>query len=332
MNAPSSDNQQIQPIFPAGFAGSLLLNDFDEMAAAARGWDQHYTKLRRGAFSGGLTQAHTARLQLGTVAWNCDLLVTGTVPKGAQTFLLVSAPDHSARIGGNPIPAGAAATRSDHDELYFVTSAATGVLVLSLDQGLLDRTTDMMFGAGWREIGGGAPVLRLRDATGAQSALRRVLAGMCRDPARLVDPAVAAIVEEEAALSLLSRLDLPAPRVHPAERLRAARRVDEYLHANGSRPVTIAELCAATGTRERTLHVACREYLGLPPGAYLRVLRLHAARRDLRELGPATTVTDTATRWGFFHFGEFSAAYRRLFGELPSQTAGRAPGEGAARR
>ena len=120
--------------------------------------------------------------------------------------------------------------------------------------------------------------------------------------------------------------------MHPAERLRVARRADEYLHANGWRPVTIAELCAATGARERTLHIACREHLGLPPGAYLRVLRLHAARRDLRELGPATTVTDTATRWGFFHFGEFSAAYRRLFGELPSRTAGRAPGDGAFRR
>jgi AraC-like DNA-binding protein len=84
--------------------------------------------------------------------------------------------------------------------------------------------------------------------------------------------------------------------------------------------VTIAELCAATGMAERSLHQACREHLGLPPIAYLRILRLHGARRELRDPDPTTTVTDTATRWGFFHFGEFAAAYRRHFGELPSQT------------
>jgi AraC family transcriptional regulator, ethanolamine operon transcriptional activator len=31
-------------------------------------------------------------------------------------------------------------------------------------------------------------------------------------------------------------------------------------------------------------------------------------------------VTAVATRWGFYHFGRFSAAYRRLFGEVPSAT------------
>ena len=58
--------------------------------------------------------------------------------------------------------------------------------------------------------------------------------------------------------------------------------------------------------------------------AFLELLRLTGARRDLRRPGAATTVTETATRWGFFHFGEFAAAYRRQFGELPSDTLRRA--------
>jgi AraC family ethanolamine operon transcriptional activator len=32
------------------------------------------------------------------------------------------------------------------------------------------------------------------------------------------------------------------------------------------------------------------------------------------------TVLEIAQRWGFWHTGEFAAAYRRLFGELPSKT------------
>jgi AraC-like DNA-binding protein len=31
-------------------------------------------------------------------------------------------------------------------------------------------------------------------------------------------------------------------------------------------------------------------------------------------------VNEIAARWGFDHAGNFAADYRRLFGELPSQT------------
>jgi transcriptional regulator GlxA family with amidase domain len=42
------------------------------------------------------------------------------------------------------------------------------------------------------------------------------------------------------------------------------------------------------------------------------------ARREL--LTGAASVTDVATRWGFFHLGRFSQEYGQLYGERPSQT------------
>ena len=38
-----------------------------------------------------------------------------------------------------------------------------------------------------------------------------------------------------------------------------------------------------------------------------------------------TTVAVEALNWGFWHFGEFSRAYKNCFGELPSQTLRRKP-------
>ena len=42
--------------------------------------------------------------------------------------------------------------------------------------------------------------------------------------------------------------------------------------------------------------------------------------RVRRALGEAQSVTEAATRFGFWHFGHFATEYRALFGELPSET------------
>jgi AraC family transcriptional regulator, ethanolamine operon transcriptional activator len=45
------------------------------------------------------------------------------------------------------------------------------------------------------------------------------------------------------------------------------------------------------------------------------------ARRALRKgLPDTTTVTEIATRYGFWHFGRFAGESQSLFGEAPSST------------
>jgi AraC family ethanolamine operon transcriptional activator len=103
-----------------------------------------------------------------------------------------------------------------------------------------------------------------------------------------------------------------------------ARRAEALLRQHLAEPPTIAALCKALCARERTLHEAFREHLGTTPKAYLKTLRLCAARHDLLEGLPKTRVTDVALDWGFLHFGWFSQDYRRLFGETPRETLQRA--------
>jgi AraC-like DNA-binding protein len=96
---------------------------------------------------------------------------------------------------------------------------------------------------------------------------------------------------------------------------------EDYAMAQSGDRLYVTELCKAAAVSERTLEYAFRESMGLTPVTYLTRLRLHRVRQALLASAPgATTVSIEALNWGFWHFGEFSRAYKECFGELPSET------------
>jgi len=85
----------------------------------------------------------------------------------------------------------------------------------------------------------------------------------------------------------------------------------------------LRSMSKATGLSPRTLQRTFQTEYGLCPQEWLRVERLNQARMDLLNAQQDTSVTQTATRWGFFHLSRFSQYYRELFGEKPSETLAR---------
>jgi AraC-like DNA-binding protein len=101
---------------------------------------------------------------------------------------------------------------------------------------------------------------------------------------------------------------------------------DHVLSRIGER-VHVSDLCQAANVGERTLECAFKEVMGLPPVAYLIRLRLHRVHAALLAAEPGSTrVSKEALKWGFWHFGEFSRAYKQCFGEMPSDTLRRRQG------
>ena len=96
---------------------------------------------------------------------------------------------------------------------------------------------------------------------------------------------------------------------------------EEYALAHTGERLYVTDLCRAAAVSERTLEYAFKEIAGLTPMNYLVRLRLHRVRQALIAATPeSTTVSIEALNWGFWHFGEFSRAYKECFGELPSDT------------
>jgi transcriptional regulator GlxA family with amidase domain len=106
---------------------------------------------------------------------------------------------------------------------------------------------------------------------------------------------------------------------------RVVARVTKLTRTSIDVPIHIAELCRLTCVSQRTLRNAFQAVHGVTPYRYLRTVRMMEARQAL--LSPdseAMTVTETATRFGFFELGRFAVEYRHTFGESPSATLRRA--------
>jgi AraC-like DNA-binding protein len=102
--------------------------------------------------------------------------------------------------------------------------------------------------------------------------------------------------------------------------------VEDYALSHINERINVTDLCEAAGVSERNLEYCFKEVMGMTPMSYLTRLRLHRVRQALRAATHAsTTVTKEALRWGFWHFGDFSRAYKNCFGELPSDTLRRPP-------
>lgn len=132
--------------------------------------------------------------------------------------------------------------------------------------------------------------------------------------------------------TLLATLGSSGPATSAAEDVtrqahsRIVQIAEDYALSHIAEHLYVTDLCEAAGVSERTLQYAFKKVMGMPPVAYLTRLRLHRVRKALRAATcGSTTVTAEAIRWGFWHFGEFSRAYKGCFGELPSDTLRRKP-------
>lgn len=113
------------------------------------------------------------------------------------------------------------------------------------------------------------------------------------------------------------QLDRPAPHLRPSP----VKRAMDAMRERPEHPFTTAELAAEARVGVRRLQETFARYVGVPPMAYLRTVRLERVHEELRAADPrTTTVSEIAFRWGFGHLGRFAEQYRAKYGTTPSRT------------
>lgn len=135
--------------------------------------------------------------------------------------------------------------------------------------------------------------------------------------------AMAVLIQEFLSEAILrSTPVLTEERVLPAAWARV-RMAEEIMRARSDEPLSMTAVAQELGLGLRSLQLAFIEARAMGPRDVLLRMRLERARDRLRSAGPSETVTTIALDCGFAHLGRFPAAYRKAFGELPTETLAR---------
>jgi AraC family transcriptional regulator, ethanolamine operon transcriptional activator len=211
-------------------------------------------------------------------------------------------------------------------ELQFRNAPRTSWQVILVDRKELQDIAMILTGQNLDLPEKGTANFKAHDETrGVTSAIQLALSDLS-NPATLASPAAANLCEEivNEFVRAIAGTDETAGRSltrFAGYRYGAMRRAEEYLRDHMDMPFSSRALCQATHMSERSIELLFREAYGISPRTWSQLARLNAARHDLlRNDIHTVSVTEVASRWGFYHFGRFSAAYRRLFGEAPSAT------------
>ena len=304
--------------------------DPDDYTASLRSTNAEVTISGRGRFEAKLISIDLHRLWMNRFTDNLPRIAHSADHPGYATISLRTQPGPRLRRSGVEMLETNVIRRA-HAETYFQQSdglASFGSLSLPIE--------DMVsYGATVAGCDLSPPriSLAITPHPAALARLRRLHAAA----GTLAEDAPSIIAHPEAAHGLKQALisamidclgprnvdeDRAALRHHASIMRRFHRVIEQHL----DQPIYIPELCAEIGASERTLRVCCQEQLGISPKRYLLLRRMKLARGALRDSTPLeTTVTDIATRFGFWQFGRFAGEFKALFGELPSTLLARRP-------
>lgn len=300
---------------------SQFLDDHTEHLA----WPLNYDQLDRGCFEGTMLELRLPGLQLFRETTSRALRQRGGVQSGAIGIARMCHGEGSLHYQGREASNQLVICGLDQ-ELDMRTPPDCTLAGMVVDTQLLSLSMPLNDTAAPLEQPWVASSFVAESASHATliDFVTHSLALLGQRPQLLDDERTMNTLRDHALLHIidtLSQVEESGGPVAAATRQRVVAHACELMLSRPDEPPSLLDICRQVAVSPRKLGYCFQEVLGQSPQAFLRVLRLNAARRELARLDrEGTSVYDVAARWGFWHFGRFSTDYKLHFGESPSQT------------
>lgn len=300
--------------------------DIDDQAASLTGWSQHYDQLSPGRYQGALTECWIDDLQLVREQSNQSMHQMGSAWNGSRTFIIPMQQCGTARFGMQLVDAACPLTLSPGGELDFRTPQNMDVMSIVVCADTISNYSSVTEGFELESMLKGCG--SISDKSTGLMELRELLLSISKliddETSLLHYPSVRNGLRQAilgTIINTFSSAKLYTSSHRTFAHSQIVKKAKEYVLENTVEPVTIAELCGSIGVSRRTLQMCFQEVMGTNPVQYLRAVRLNCVRRDLKANDAGKLrVQDVACHWGFWHLSSFTVDYKRMFGELPSQT------------
>jgi len=315
-------SESMSSIFPGGAKIDVTADSYEAAEAIALRWSMETTQLEPGRYHFCIQAVHTPHLQLARSWRSLGTQLSGKVPEGSVVLAFSLNPDARVQFRGQAVHAGDLIVQEDTRGLDFSFMGKIDIISISVSRAELNRRAQLHWGKPFPSDSR-TGLIRFKNAkTSAQAKLKiaRAHAQWLKMAELLALDGPARQLEDLVLDALFAQLEDHTKARGSAERHRAAKRAAAYIFDHCRDDLSMAQLCHAVRATRRTLHLGFVELYGTPPIKYLQCVRLCKVRRELtRSENAHKKVTSIATTWGFNHLGRFAGAYRKFFGELPSE-------------
>jgi AraC family ethanolamine operon transcriptional activator len=306
--------------------GALMqasFDDFDVFAEAVVAWDLSFFPLDPGGFCADFAQLRFPKSSLLFCSMSQGVAQSGGLPAGCRTIGIPLAGCTPFKWRGYDVDSDVLMIFPRGGELDSRSQAGFQVITLSLEESLLSELAqreglEWLLETGERVVRPSFSVLRQLRGN-AEYLLKQAIS----DPRTLESRELCSEIEKDlatAALEALASSSLHPVKPMAAERSQILRKAIDVIEARVDEPLLVGDLSEVVGSSARTLRYAFEEKFGVPPKVYLKARRLSHLRRTLHAADPSQTVGELAKGLGFMHLGQLAADYRRMFGELPSES------------
>lgn len=285
-----------------------------------------WTQMEPGSFEADRRIVRLDAMRVGWYSSSLGFKLEGSLKPGVFVIGMLASHSTSARWFGAGVEEGHVAATGESIRLS--TAGPSAFLSVTVDTRRLARDFPNSPDA-WRLIEYAGDALLERNDLFAKR-LRYYLRWLSRDStrsSRFLRLVRAREMAERALIPLMADAlgghnGTTAERLPSLNRRVAAVRVCEtYMREHLDKTVTLVDLSETSGLRLRSLINAFQAVTGFSPMAYFKRERLSGVRQALQRPHPTRIrVIDVATAWGFWHMGHFTADYREMFGESPSET------------
>jgi len=301
-------------------------DDFDHLLEVLLKWNLNFKQLDRGNFSGELFFVDHGGLQVSLSSFNRKFDQEGSSPSGYRTFAILASVDQQIIWRGKQVSGKNLLVFPETNELDALSYPGFRVYTIAISNekvkeflNVQNLNEQKVFQSNEGIVTPGKRVIN-----DIRHQLEYLTWIVNENPKGINSSAFHQIFTKEIPSMILNSVITEKSIVQPSTlgfRKQRLHKALEYLKSCEDEMPTVQELCLITETCQRTIEYAFKEKYGFGPKEYMKKLSLNHVRNALKSADPDTaTIKHLAGGFGFWHMGQFSADYKKLFCESPSET------------